>query len=254
MRISIQQTAVQSALQSQAQQPARLTAPQRVHLYHAVFGVPGGKSGAAQANREFHDLWLRFVSGMAQFGRQGSLQTSGASALSSERVREAARDLAVAVGSLIGSATAARDLWQVIDAVATLELGGAANAARHRQLAESGGAILEWLNAFGTADPADAVVGDLARACEQWLAATSASDGQLQALTLPPAVQLSGVVSKFIGETEKNLGAVFGRAPRSDATLLFDEADALFGKRGPVKDSHDRYANQETARIAKPQE
>jgi len=59
-------------------------------------------------------------------------------------------------------------------------------------------------------------------------------------------VDLSQVVSKYIGETEKNLTAAFERAQRSDAILLFDEADALFGKRSSVHDSHDRYANQET--------
>lgn len=61
------------------------------------------------------------------------------------------------------------------------------------------------------------------------------------------AVDLSRVVSKFIGETEKNLDAVFVEAERAGAVLLFDEADALFGKRSEVKDAHDRYANIETA-------
>jgi hypothetical protein len=58
-------------------------------------------------------------------------------------------------------------------------------------------------------------------------------------------VDLSGVVSKYIGETEKNLRRVFDAAERSGAVLCFDEADALFGKRSEVKDSHDRYANIE---------
>jgi ATPase family associated with various cellular activities (AAA) len=58
-------------------------------------------------------------------------------------------------------------------------------------------------------------------------------------------VDLAGVVSKYIGETEKNLRRVFDAAERSGAILCFDEADALFGKRSEVKDSHDRYANIE---------
>lgn len=58
-------------------------------------------------------------------------------------------------------------------------------------------------------------------------------------------VDLSGVVSKYIGETEKNLRKVFDAAEQSGAILFFDEADALFGKRSEVKDSHDRYANIE---------
>jgi hypothetical protein len=58
-------------------------------------------------------------------------------------------------------------------------------------------------------------------------------------------IDLSGVVSKYIGETEKNLRRVFDAAERGGAILFFDEADALFGKRSEVKDSHDRYANIE---------
>lgn len=60
-------------------------------------------------------------------------------------------------------------------------------------------------------------------------------------------VDLARVVSKYIGETEKNLDAVFSEAERSFAVLLFDEADALFGKRSEVKDAHDRHANIEVA-------
>jgi len=58
-------------------------------------------------------------------------------------------------------------------------------------------------------------------------------------------IDLSAVVSKYIGETEKNLRRVFDAAEEGGAVLLFDEADALFGKRSEVKDSHDRYANVE---------
>src|SRR5437870_2252617 len=58
-------------------------------------------------------------------------------------------------------------------------------------------------------------------------------------------VDLSAVVSKYIGETEKNLRRVFDAAKEGGAALFFDEADALFGKRTNVKDGHDRYANIE---------
>jgi SpoVK/Ycf46/Vps4 family AAA+-type ATPase len=60
-------------------------------------------------------------------------------------------------------------------------------------------------------------------------------------------IDLSGIVSKFIGETEKNLDRIFGIAAGSNAILFFDEADALFGKRSEVKDAHDRFANIEIA-------
>jgi SpoVK/Ycf46/Vps4 family AAA+-type ATPase len=58
-------------------------------------------------------------------------------------------------------------------------------------------------------------------------------------------IDLSGVVSKYIGETERNLDRVFSAAEDANAILFFDEADALFGKRSEVRDSHDRYANIE---------
>lgn len=58
-------------------------------------------------------------------------------------------------------------------------------------------------------------------------------------------INLSQVVSKYIGETEKNLDRIFTAAVRANGILLFDEADALFGKRSEVKDAHDRYANIE---------
>lgn len=60
-------------------------------------------------------------------------------------------------------------------------------------------------------------------------------------------IDLSRVVSKYIGETEKNLASVFDAAEDGGAILLFDEADALFGKRSEVRDSHDRYANMEVS-------
>src|SRR5262249_29940830 len=60
-------------------------------------------------------------------------------------------------------------------------------------------------------------------------------------------IDLSGVVNKYIGETEKNLAKIFHEAEVSNVILFFDEADALFGKRTKVSDAHDRYANIETS-------
>jgi SpoVK/Ycf46/Vps4 family AAA+-type ATPase len=62
-------------------------------------------------------------------------------------------------------------------------------------------------------------------------------------------IELSRVVSKYIGETEKNLSRIFDDAGRAGAVLFFDEADALFGKRTEVKDAHDRYANRQRGPI-----
>lgn len=60
-------------------------------------------------------------------------------------------------------------------------------------------------------------------------------------------IDLASVVSKYIGETEKNLERIFSEAANSNAILFFDEADAIFGKRSEVKDAHDRYANIEVS-------
>jgi SpoVK/Ycf46/Vps4 family AAA+-type ATPase len=60
-------------------------------------------------------------------------------------------------------------------------------------------------------------------------------------------IDLASMVSKYIGETEKNLARIFAEAETSNAILFFDEADALFGRRSEVRDSHDRYANLEVA-------
>lgn len=59
--------------------------------------------------------------------------------------------------------------------------------------------------------------------------------------------ELSALVDKYVGETEKNLERLFGYAERTNALLLFDEADAIFGKRSETKDAHDRYANMESS-------
>lgn len=77
---------------------------------------------------------------------------------------------------------------------------------------------------------------------------TMAADVLAQELQLDLyRIDLSSIVSKYIGETEKNLRRVFDAAEAGGVILLFDEADALFGKRSEVKDSHDRYANMEVS-------
>ena len=75
---------------------------------------------------------------------------------------------------------------------------------------------------------------------------TMAAEALANALALPLyRIDLSQVVNKYIGETEKNLARIFDVAEASDNVLLFDEADALFGKRTEVRDAHDRFANIE---------
>lgn len=60
-------------------------------------------------------------------------------------------------------------------------------------------------------------------------------------------IDLSMVISKYIGETEKNLSKLFDKAAKKDWILFFDEADSLFGKRTNIPDTHDKYANQESS-------
>ena len=65
----------------------------------------------------------------------------------------------------------------------------------------------------------------------------------------PGVIGLGAVVSTYIGETEKNLATVFARADAGGALLLFDESDALFGKRTDVSSAHDRYGSQEVSYV-----
>jgi hypothetical protein len=204
--------------------------------------LPGGTSDSVMPNREFADLWLRFVSSVAQYGRQGS--TPDGAKLPVASVREAARDLATATSS-------SHDMWRVIEHIAIRELGGEPNTARHRSMAESGRAIVDWVARHDGAS-----VGsdrDLLQAVEQWLAASGVSDTEVDALSkpheMPNRIDLAQVTSKYIGETEKNLRTVFDDAERSGVSLVFDEADALFGKRTDVRDAHDRYANTGTNQL-----
>jgi hypothetical protein len=188
-------------------------------------------------NREFDDLWLRFVSAVSSFFRQTTVDSLLRSALpasvSQEGLRKSGRDLAAnlslygygvayfAATSLqeqikdiieilqtddVKSAYGARDMWQVVDQVASLELGGARNTVRYRTMAQTGGTIIRWLgnhaselSAFGNvvdetevrrniksprpmSDPTDR---DLVDACEQWLAVTGTPDLQVEQYSQP---------------------------------------------------------------------
>jgi hypothetical protein len=146
---------------------------------------------------------------------------------------------------------------------ADLDLGALAQAVTPRfSLAEL------MLPAAQTRQLAEVVtaMNNLGRAHHQWGTARAWNEGGLAALfSGPPGtgktmaseaiahelklplfrIDLSQVVNKYIGETEKNLKRLFDAADAADAILFFDEADALFGKRTEVKDAHDRYANLE---------
>jgi SpoVK/Ycf46/Vps4 family AAA+-type ATPase len=111
----------------------------------------------------------------------------------------------------------------------------ARDAVQLRAIAERSGMLMR----AGARAPVLFFTGPNAMAAAQTMASTLGLDLY--------RVDLSRVVSKYIGETEKNLARVFDAAGRGADLLLFEEADALFGKRSEVNDAHDRYANIEVA-------
>jgi hypothetical protein len=155
--------------------PNRISEAERRNFYARAFGIPGGDD-AGMPNREFNDLWLRFVSAVSSYIRQNQLdnllKANIPGAVTQQQVRKAGRDLAANL-SLYGygmtyfaatdlqkqikdvitllsdpdirQAYGARDPWQVIDQVAMLELGGAVNSVRYRTMATAGVIIMAWL-------------------------------------------------------------------------------------------------------------
>lgn len=154
----------------------RMTEGERRDLYLRVLGTPGGDASSTQPNREFKELWLRFVSAVSAFGRQLSvdrmLRSNVPVAVSQEQVRKAGRDLAANLSlhcygiayfaatelqqmilefrDLLSDAEirgcfGARDMWQVIDQVNANYLGGPRNTHRYRTQARSFAVIVRWL-------------------------------------------------------------------------------------------------------------
>lgn len=157
----------------------RITESERRDLYSRAFGVPGGDPNAAMPNREFNELWLRFVSSVSAFSRQLTveklLRNAVPMAVSQETVRKAGRDLAANLSlhgygvhwfaddlsrgldealKLMGDqqikqSFGARDAFQVIDQVNVNYLGGAKNTFRYRTQARAGAVIMQWLSFAG---------------------------------------------------------------------------------------------------------
>jgi len=155
--------------------PNRMSEQERRNFQAITLGIPGGDPGG-MVNREFNDLWIRFVSSVSSFIRQNEvdalLRSATPSPISHQQVRKAARDLASNL-SLHGYGMAhyaarevqdqvtrmikllqdpeirgcygAKDMWQVIDQVATYDLGGAKTSSRYRTLATCGTIITAWL-------------------------------------------------------------------------------------------------------------
>jgi hypothetical protein len=187
----------------------RRSTDERLALYARTLGVAGGEAGG-RSNREFADLWARFLSSVAALSppssgtvpavrRSGRDLAANLSAHGKGPARHAVRELTAHIGRAtallsargVRSAFDARDVWQVVDQVSALELGGAKNSARYRAMAEAGSRIIAWLarrsrdldrsSPFalkmgrrsprpraGTARPSDA---ELVAACKAWRAA-----------------------------------------------------------------------------------
>jgi hypothetical protein len=153
----------------------RITESERRDLYMRVFGAPGGNP-ASEPNRDFNELWLRFVSSVSSFSRQLTvermLRNTIPMAVSQEQVRKSARDLGtnlsrngygiayfaatelqqsilefrdVLQNPELRNAFGARDMWQVIDQVNVNYLGGARNTHRHRTQSRAGAIIIRWI-------------------------------------------------------------------------------------------------------------
>ncbi|MEQ7996798.1 hypothetical protein ABQU74_15545 [Xanthomonas sp. WHRI 10208] len=154
----------------------RITEGERRDLYMRCFGAPGGDPNGNEPNREFNELWLRFLSAVSSFGRQLSvdrmLRTNVPVAVSQEQVRKAARDLGASLSRSgygiayfaatelqqmileyrdllsdpeVRGAFGARDMWQVIDQVNANYLGGPRNTSRFRTQARAGAVIIRWI-------------------------------------------------------------------------------------------------------------
>ena len=184
---------------------------------------------------------FRVDASLLEQARQSVVELDDAS--STERalwqaLREAARGGLDALAQRIDSRTSFDDV--VVPAFVATQLHEISAQLRHRQTVYE-----EW--GFGQGQSRGLGIAALF-AGESGTGKTMAAEAIANAARLDLyRIDLSSVVSKYIGETEKNLARLFDAAETSGAILLFDEADALFGKRSDVKDSHDRYANIEVA-------
>lgn len=154
----------------------RITEGERRDLYLRAFGAPGGNPNSGDPNRDFNELWMRFISAVSSFARQISveriLRNSVPMGVNQELVRKAARDLGtnlsrngygiayfaatelqqtilkfrdVLMDPDLRNAFGARDMWQVIDQVNVNYLGGAKNTQRYRTQSRAGAIIIRWV-------------------------------------------------------------------------------------------------------------
>jgi hypothetical protein len=217
----------------------RVSESERRSFYARSLGIPGGDDGGSP-NREFKDLFMRFVSAVSSFVRQNNLdnllRSNIPGAVSQQQVRKSGRDLATNISAHgygmaypmatelqtqindvitilkneeIRASYGAKDMWQVVDQVSGLELGGAKNSVKYRTMASAGATVFAWLankssqlssgsyapildvaqlqtgptqSTKPTKNPSDY---DLVGACDQWLAVTGTDEGSVEKAAEP---------------------------------------------------------------------
>jgi hypothetical protein len=201
------------------QAPNRFTEMERRATYGRVFGLAQGNATDVLPNREYSDLWLRFLSTDSMYIRERiNNLIVGAVTVTDQQVFKAARDLTVnlslhgyALAHFIGVETQAlikqvkdmlsqaellmaygvNDVWQLVDRVSGMYLGGAANGVRYRTMAQAGGAIILWLAdhapLLSGAAPTPGLFDDqtLTANIEAWLAVTGMADAAINKYTDP---------------------------------------------------------------------
>ncbi|MBC7978219.1 MAG: hypothetical protein H7138_24810 [Myxococcales bacterium] len=204
----------------------RINEYERRGLYARSFGVAQGSVDESYPNREFNDMWIRFLSSVSALGRETGITERRT--VTSEQVFKSARDLAVNL-SLHGfglahfaaielqdminsvkktlsapdilSAYGTRDVWQLVERVSNMYLGGAVNGVRQRTMATSGANIIQWL-----ADKSPNLVGTyrslqvdtlVISHVERWLAVTGTPDSAVERYQEPVAVQTQRTIPDF---------------------------------------------------------
>ena len=207
----------------------RLGPDESVQLWTAISGEapPAGALAGLRLSPDLVDQLARTSARLAATGGQP---------ITAELVRRVARQLtgAAAPDSVVGMA----DL--VLPAAADRAVARLIGWARHRDELIARGLILAGVGNGGGITALFSGSPGTGKTLAAHVVAAELGIDVLQ-------VELSAVVDKYIGQTQKNLEKVFNQAESLNVLLFFDEADALFGRRSEVKDAHDRYANQEVA-------
>ncbi len=206
--------------------PLRINEFDRRGLYARSFGVAQGSVDEEMPNREFNDLWIRFLSAVSIYGRE--LDSTEMKRVSQEQIFKTARDLAVNLSyhgyglahfaaielqSLIKNVKdtlshpdvlasyGVRDVWQLCERVSNMYLGGAPNGVRHRTMAQAGATIIQWLAVSGPAlvgSFRNLNVDDVLRSnVERWLSVTGTPDQQTEKYSEPVALTSQPTIPNF---------------------------------------------------------